>query len=338
MTDLIRTAQVAEPGGDMAVTRTTVPQAGPGEVRIAVHACGICHSDVPIVDGLMPGTVFPVTPGHEIAGRVDAVGEGVTGLEVGQPVAAGYIAGSCGKCEACRSGDSVNCAYGQIPGVAYPGGYADALTVPADGVSRIPDGMGFTDAAAMSCAGLSAFNALRNSDAEAGDVVAVLGVGGVGHMAVRMAATMGFVTVAVSRGGEKEELARQLGADHYIDGARQDVAEELRRLGGARAVISTTTDAETVSAAVDGLGRRGELVLVGYSEDNLSMNALQLITGTRRISGTISGTPLDREKAFAFAVQEGIHPMTEEFPLEEAGTAYRKMLSGDVRFRAVLTP
>ncbi|MFF2527229.1 alcohol dehydrogenase catalytic domain-containing protein [Streptomyces liangshanensis] len=336
-----RTVLVSEPGGTFTVTETPVREPGPGEVRVAVEACGICHSDVSVIDGQLPGTAFPLTPGHEIAGRVEALGDGVTGVRKGQRVACGYIAGTCGRCEACRSGDSVNCVEARTPGVSCPGGFADTVVLPESALSLVPDGLASADAAALACAGLSAFNALRNSAARPGDLVAVQGLGGVGHLAVRIAARMGFETVAVARGREKARLAVDLGADHYIDSTEQDVARTLTEYGGgyggAKVVVSTVTDAAATTSALGGLGRRGELVLVGISPEDLRISGWELIGGTKKVYGLISGTTLDREEMFRFAVRTGIRPWTERLPLEEVGAAYARMLAGEARFRMVLT-
>ncbi|GGJ79827.1 alcohol dehydrogenase [Streptomyces camponoticapitis] len=306
-------------------------------MRIAVEACGICHSDVPIIAGYVPGTTFPMTPGHEIAGRVEAVGAGVDEWQPGDRVAAGYIAGTCGHCDACRAGDGINCPEAQTPGVSYPGGFADTIVVPANGLARIPDGLASAHAAALACAGLTAFNAFRNSGATPGDLVAVLGLGGVGHLGVQLAGAMGFVTAVVTRGPQKAELARELGADHPIDSESRDAALALQELGGAKVVLASTTDAKAISSAVGGLGRRGELVVAGLPAENLEIGALDLIFGTKRVYGIISGTPLDREQTFRFALNTGIKPRIEELPLENAAEAYAKMLSGEARFRMVLT-
>ena len=332
-----RAVQVSEPGGELVIASVNIPEPGPGQVRITVEACGICHSDAAIIDGYIPGTAFPMTPGHEIAGRIESLGEGVTGWQAGDRVAVGYIAGTCGQCDACRDGDGINCSEAQIPGASYPGGYADAVVVPANGLARVPDGLSSSDAAALACAGLSAFNPLRNSEARPGDVVAVLGLGGVGHMGVQFAARMGFVTVAIARGAEKERLAKALGADHYIDSTTEDVAASLQKLGGAKLILATVTNADAMTDAIGGLRRRGELVVIGYGPENVAFNALDLIMGTKRLTGLISGTPLDREEALRFAARNEIRPWIEEVPLEEAGAAYAKMLSGDARFRMVLT-
>jgi 2-desacetyl-2-hydroxyethyl bacteriochlorophyllide A dehydrogenase len=334
---MTRLMQVTEPGGRLALAQVDTPEPGPGQVRIAIEACGICHSDVPIIDGYMPGSAFPLTPGHEVAGRIEAIGDGPTHWQNGQRVAIGYIAGTCGHCDACRAGDGVNCPEAQIPGVSYPGGFADAVVVPQNALAVIPDQLSSADASALACAGVSAFDALRNSAARPGDLVAILGVGGVGHLAVQMAARMGFDTVAVARGAQKAELAKELGANHYIDSTAQDVAESLRQLGGAKVIVATTTSAESITSALEGLRFRGEVVVIGLSQGNLEINALQLIVGTKKIYGLISGNPLDREEVFRFAVQTGIRPWTEQVPLEDAAAAYEKMLSGAARFRMVLT-
>jgi D-arabinose 1-dehydrogenase-like Zn-dependent alcohol dehydrogenase len=302
-----------------------------------VEACGICHSDAMITAGLVPGTTFPVTTGHEIAGRIESIGDGVAGWDVGQRVAVGWYGGSCGYCEACREGDGVNCPRLQIPGLAYPGGYADAVVVPAVALARIPDELTAAEAAPLACAGVTTFNALRRSAARPGDLVAILGVGGLGHMGVQFAARMGFRTVAIARGAAKAELAHQLGAEQYIDSTGQNVAEALRQLGGAKVVLATVTNGDAMAATVDGLDRRGELVVVGATLDMLRVSGLQLISPPKKIYGHASGTALDTEHTLRFAAQSGVRPWTEEAPLEQAAPAFEKMLAGTARFRMVLT-
>lgn len=332
-----RAMQVAEPGGSFRLVHTETPAPGPGHVRITVEACGVCHSDTMITAGHLPGVTFPVTTGHEIAGRIDTIGDGVTGWTAGDRVAVGWYGGSCGHCEACREGDGVNCAELRIPGAAYPGGYADAVVAPAVALARIPEGLTAVEAAPLACAGVTVFNALRRSAAGAGDTVAILGLGGLGHLGVQFAAAMGFDTVAIARGAEKAKLARELGARHYIDSTARNVAEELQKLGGAKVVLATVTNGGAMAAAFDGLGRRGELVVVGATADELTFNGLQFISGTKKVYGHASGTAVDTEDTLRFAVQSGVRAWTEQTPLEAAGEAVDRMLSGAARFRMVLT-
>jgi D-arabinose 1-dehydrogenase-like Zn-dependent alcohol dehydrogenase len=332
-----RAMQVAEPGGGLTLVQVKTPEPGPGQVRITVEACGICHSDAMISAGVLPGTTFPVTTGHEVAGRIESLGAGVAGWEIGQRVAVGWFGGSDGYCDACRDGDAINCPQLQIPGVAYPGGYADAMVVPSIALARIPDELTAAEAAPLACAGVTMFNALRRSSARAGDLVAVLGLGGLGHLGVQFAAAMGFVTVAIARGQEKGPLARELGASHYIDSSSEDVADRLQELGGAKVVLATVTSGEAMAATIDGLGRRGELIVAGATAEPLPVTGLQILGGTKRIYGHASGTALDTEHTLRFAAESGVRAWIEEVPLESAGAALDKMLSGQARFRMVLT-
>jgi alcohol dehydrogenase len=333
----IRAAEVAAAGAALKIVERELPVPGPGEVRVAVEACGICHSDAVLANGWLPGTSFPAVPGHEVAGRIDAVGDLVEGWRVGQRVGVGWFGGACGRCTRCRAGDSVDCARLKIPGVAYPGGYADAMVVPADALAAIPDELSAVDAAPLMCAGVTTYNALRNSVARPGDLVAIQGLGGLGHLGVQYAARMGFETVAIARGQEKEPYARELGARHYIDSTAQDVAKALTELGGARVVLATATDPASMSVTVDGLSARGQLVLVGASFDSLHVSPLQLIMGSKSVVGHASGTSRDSEQALAFAALSGVRPRVETYGLEQAAEGYDRMLSGAARFRVVLT-
>jgi D-arabinose 1-dehydrogenase-like Zn-dependent alcohol dehydrogenase len=337
MSPTIRAVQVAEPGGSYALVQVPQGEAGLGHVRVTVEACGICHSDVMITSGHIPGVQFPVTTGHEIAGRIDALGEGVEGYSVGERVAIGWYGGGDGTCEACREGDGVNCPALQIPGVAYPGGYADSVVVPAVALARIPDELTAVEAAPLACAGVTTFNALRRSSARPGDVVAVLGLGGLGHLGVQFAAAMGFRTVAIARGPEKAELAHQLGALHYVDSRNENVGEALQALGGAKVVLATVTNGDAMGATVDGLSRRGELIIAGATTDPLPVSGLQLLSGSKKIYGHASGVALDTEHTLQFAAQTGIRAWVEEAKLEDADAAVQKMLAGQARFRMVLT-
>nr|WP_316521578.1 alcohol dehydrogenase catalytic domain-containing protein [Kitasatospora sp. K002] len=332
-----RAVRVAAPGSALELSEVPVREPGRGAVRIAVEACGVCHSDLLIAGGALPGTSFPVTPGHEIAGRIEALGEGVEGRQVGDRVAVGWYGGSCGRCEDCRAGDAIHCARLQVPGAAYPGGYADSVVVPAMALAAIPDGLSAAEAAPLACAGITVFNGLRRSAAEAGDTVAVLGLGGLGHLGVQFARAMGFRTVAIARGAAKEPLARELGAEHYIDSTAVDVAQALQGLGGAKVVLATAANADAMSATVDGLGRRGELVILGASTDRLAISPLQLIAGGRRVYGHASGVALDTEDTLRFAARTGVRAWIEEVPLTEAAAAVDRMASGRARFRMVLT-
>ncbi|WP_328885082.1 alcohol dehydrogenase catalytic domain-containing protein [Streptomyces sp. NBC_00316] len=336
-TSTSRTMQVTEPGGDFVEARTEPREPGPGQVRITVEACGICHSDNMFTAGLLPGLAFPLTPGHEIAGRIDTLGEGVEGWQTGNRVAVGWYGGSCGHCEACREGDGVACPELQVPGGAYPGGYADSVVVPAVALARIPDELSASQAAPLACAGVTVFNALRRSAARPGDTVAILGVGGLGHLGVQFAAAMGFNTVAIARGAEKSKLAADLGAKHYIDSTAENVAEALQKLGGAKVVLATVTNGEAMAATFDGLGRRGELIIIGAVGDPLPLTAMQILSGARKVYGHLSGTAVDTEHTLRFAAQSGVRPWIEEVDLEQADPAFKKMLAGEARFRMVLT-
>ncbi|MFI6925448.1 alcohol dehydrogenase catalytic domain-containing protein [Nonomuraea spiralis] len=334
---LERSIQVAEPGGDLSPVWADTRDPGPGEVRVTVEACGVCHSDALIISGAIRDTTFPITPGHEIAGRVDAIGDGVAGWSVGDRVAVGWYGGSCGHCDACREGDGVLCPELQVPGAAYPGGFADFVVVPAVALAAIPDELTAVQAAPLACAGVTVYNALRRSSARPGDTVAILGLGGLGHLGVQFAAKMGFETVAIARGPDKEPLARELGASHYIDGAAGQVAGELLELGGAKVVLATVTSSAAMSATIDGLGRRGELITVGIDTEPLNVAPLQLVSGARRVYGHASGIAVDTQDTMRFAARSGVRAWTEEVPLEEAAGAYQRMLAGQARFRMVLT-
>jgi D-arabinose 1-dehydrogenase-like Zn-dependent alcohol dehydrogenase len=333
----MRAVQVAVPGGPLELVEREIPQPGPGDARVRVEACGVCHSDAVVRAGHLPGMTFPVVPGHEVAGVIDALGDGVAGWEVGDRVGVGWFGGNCGHCEFCRRGQLMWCVHGSIPGVTRDGGYADYLVVPASALALIPDAVPAEEAAPMLCAGVTTFNALRHSGARAGDLVAILGIGGLGHLGVQFAAKQGFETVAIARGRDKESLARKLGAHHYIDSTDQDVAQELRDLGGARVVLATVTASDAMSATIDGLAPHGSLVIVGASIEALAISPVQLIGGNRQIVGHASGTSIDSQDALAFSALSGVRPMVETLPLERAEDAHARMLSGGARFRVVLT-
>ncbi|MFE6049292.1 alcohol dehydrogenase catalytic domain-containing protein [Kitasatospora sp. NPDC056446] len=334
---MLRAVRVAAPEAPPELVEVPVREPGPGAVRITVEACGVCHSDLLIAAGLLPGTTFPVTPGHEIAGRIDALGDGVTDWRIGDRVAVGWYGGSCGRCDACRTGDGIHCDRLQVPGAAYPGGYADSVVVPAVALAAVPDELTAAEAAPLACAGVTVFNALRRSAARPGDTVAVLGLGGLGHLGVQFARAMGFRTVAIARGQEKGPLAHQLGAEHYIDSTAVDVARALLDLGGAKVVLATITNAAAMSAAIDGLGRRGELVIVGASPDPLTVGPLDLLNGDRRVYAHSSGTAVDTQDTLRFATRSGVRAWIEEVPLEDTAAAVARMADGRARFRMVVT-
>lgn len=335
-----RVAQVAAVGEPFAIVEREVAKPGPGHVRIAVDACGICHSDAGFVDAVFPGVRFPLVPGHEIAGRVEELGEGASdyGWQTGDRVAVGWFGGSCGHCTPCRQGDFVVCVNLKVPGWAYDGGFAESVVAPVDALARIPDALAATDAGPLACAGVTTYHALRRSAARPGDLVGVLGIGGLGHLGVQYAAAMGFETVAIARGADKADFAEQLGAHHYIDStAGTSVADSLQSLGGAKVVLATAANSEAITATVDGLSHRGELVVIGAIPEPLAISPFQLLLQGRSVRGHPSGTAQDVQDTMEFSALKGIRPMTEIMPLDEADAGYRRMLSGAARFRMVLT-
>ncbi|MBL8211116.1 MAG: alcohol dehydrogenase catalytic domain-containing protein [Bryobacterales bacterium] len=319
------------------VVEREIPAPGAGQLRIRVEACGVCHSDVVVKEAVWPGLELPRIPGHEVAGVIDAVGSGVANWREGQRVGVGWFGGNCGYCDSCRRGDFVLCRNMLIAGVSYDGGYAEYMVAPASAVAKIPDDLGAMEAAPLLCAGVTTFNPLRQCGARPGDVVAVQGVGGLGHLGVQFAAKMGYTTVAIARGKDKEAEARQLGAHHYIDGSTQDVAAALQALGGARVILTTVTNADAMSGVIGGLASNGTLVIVGISQEPLKVSTLDLILGRRSVLGWPSGTSLDSQDALAFSARQGVRPMIETMPLERAAEAYERMMSGKARFRMVLT-
>jgi D-arabinose 1-dehydrogenase-like Zn-dependent alcohol dehydrogenase len=333
----MRAVQVGEAGGSFELVERDVPTPGRGEALVRVHACGVCHSDSFAKEGGFPGVSFPVVPGHEIAGEIEALGEGVQGWEVGRRVGVGWFGGNCGYCEPCRRGDLIGCEDMQIPGVTSDGGYADYVVVNAGALALMPDDLSDVDAAPLMCAGITTYNALRNSSARGGDLVAILGLGGLGHLGVQFAAKLGFRTVAIARGAEKGELAKKLGAERYIDSTAEDPAEVLTKLGSAKVILSTITNSEAIAATFGGLGRRGELVIVGASMEPLGIPPAAMIGMNKSIVGHASGSSRDSEDTLSFSVLADVRPMIETLPLEQAGKAYEKMMSGEARFRMVLT-
>ncbi|HAB16957.1 MAG TPA: alcohol dehydrogenase [Verrucomicrobiota bacterium] len=333
----MRAVQISRPGGPFELVEREIPQPGPGQVRIKVQACGICHSDALVKEGHWPGLQYPRVPGHEIVGIVDAVGAGVTQWTTGQRVGVGWHGGHCGGCDACRSGNFFGCTVAlQITGISFDGGYADYLVAPAIAVAKVPDDLSPVEAAPLMCAGITTYNALRHSGARAGDLVAILGIGGLGHLGVQYAVKMGFKTVAIARGSDKEPLAKSLGAWRYLDSQAQDPAAELQKLGGARAILATVTQGDAMSAVQGGLGINGTLMVIGAAQ-SMQISPLVLINGRRSVKGWYSGTAIDSQDTMAFSVLSGVRSMNEVFPLEKAAEAYARMESGKARFRVVLT-
>ncbi len=333
---VMRVAQVSRAKGPFEIVERPMPEPGAGTVRIKVHACGICHSDSLTKEGAFPGLQYPRVPGHEVAGVIDAVGPGVAGWEPGQKVGVGWNGGYCGYCDHCRRGEFFACVRGQVTGVTYDGGYGEYMVAPASAVALMPAELPSVDAAPLMCAGLTTFNALRNSGARPGDVVAVLGLGGLGHLGVQYAAKMGFHTVGIARGKDKEPLARQLGASVYIDSQAQDPAAELLKLGGAKVILATATSGEAMSAVQGGLAVNGTLLIVGAAE-SLQVSPISLLMGCRSVKGWYSGTSIDSQDTLAFSVRAGVRSMNETYPLDRVSEAYDRMMSGKARFRVVLT-
>ncbi|MGW3243582.1 alcohol dehydrogenase [Streptomyces sp. NPDC001070] len=334
----MRVAQVSEPGGPFEIVERELPQPGPGHVRIAVEASGVCHSDAGFVHNAFPNITFPLVAGHEVAGRIDALGEGVRHWAVGDRVEVGWFGGHCGHCAPCREGDFIDCRNLQVPGWAYDGGYATHMVAPVNALARIPDGLTAVEAAPLGCAGVTTYNAFKKSAARPGDLVAVIGIGGLGHLAVQYAAKSGYETVAVARGEDKRALAMQLGAHHYIDSAATDTAKELQALGGAVAVLATASNSQAMAAGVEGLQPRGELIVVGIAPEPMPITPAQLILTSRSVVGHPSGTSRDIEHAMNFSALAGIRPMVETVPLEGMNDAFGRMMSGAARFRMVVIP
>jgi propanol-preferring alcohol dehydrogenase len=335
MADTYKAVEVSAPG-TLRVVRRSISEPGAGQVRIRVEACGVCHSDAATVTGSWPGLRLPRVPGHEVVGRIEALGGGVTRWKIGQRVGVGFFGGEDGVCEPCRRGDIVNCQNPVVPGITVDGGYAEVMIAEARGIASIPDELTSVEAAPLLCAGITTYNALRNAGLRGGDLVAVQGIGGLGHLGVQFARHMGFRTVAIGRGPGKNKLAQDLGAHLYIDTAVEDVAAALQRLGGARAILATAPSGRAMGPLVSGLAARGKLIVVGVPEDEMQLSAIPLVFGGRSIYGSLTGTPIDNEDTLAFSVLENIRPMIETAPLEQAADAYARMMDGKARFRMVL--
>jgi alcohol dehydrogenase, propanol-preferring len=332
-----KAVQVTAPNQFELIERE-IPEPGPRQVRVRVEACGVCHTDAATVSVAFPTITLPRVPGHEIVGRVEAVGRDVTRWKMGQRVGLGFFGGEDGTCEACRRGDFVNCQNPVYPGLTTDGGYAEIVIAEARGLASVPEDLDAAEAAPLLCAGVTTYNALRNAGLRSGDVVAVQGIGGLGHLGIQFAHRMGFTTVAIGRGAEKDKLAKDLGADIYIDTARQSAVAALNELGGARAILATAPDGKAMSELIGGLGVRGKLIVVGVSNDPLQVSTVSLVFGGRSIVGSLTGTPIDEEDTLNFSLRQQIRPMIEKVPLAEAPAAYRRMMSGKARFRMVLVP
>jgi propanol-preferring alcohol dehydrogenase len=331
----MKAIQVTRAKGPFELVERPIPEPGTGEVRIKVEACGICHSDVFVKDGLWPGITYPRIPGHEVSGYVDKVGREVNQWNSGDRVGIGWHGGHCFQCELCRIGDFINCQKGKVAGISYDGGYAEYMVAPQEALARMPKGLDLVKSAPLMCAGLTTYNALRNSGARGGDLVAVQGLGGLGHLAVQYASTMGFQTVVISGGNDKEKLARELGAHHYINYRDHPPAEELKKLGGAQVILATAPNSKAISSLVDGLTPRGKLFIVAAASDPLEVIPLSLISG-RMVAGWPSGHAKDAEDTLNFSALTGILPMVELFPLNQASAAYEQMITNKARFRVVL--
>ena len=322
--------------GRLELTEKTMQAPGPGRVRIRVEACGVCHSDSGTVEALFP-IEWPRVPGHEVVGRIDELGSGVQGWAVGQRVGVGFLGGSCGYCEFCRSGDLVNCRNQEYTGIHHDGGYAEVMIAKASGLMSIPDSLSSVDAAPLLCAGLTTFSALRNAPAKAGELVAVLGIGGLGHLGVQYARHMGFEVVAIARGANMAELAKKLGAHHYIDSAATDPAEALQALGGAKVILITASGGKTVAETFKGLRPGGVSIVLGVGPEPIEVSTIDLIFGSRKLEGALTGDPATGDETLRFSALSGVSAMIETVPLERAADAYAKMMAGKARFRMVLT-
>src|SRR5881409_2749700 len=333
----MQAVQVPQPGADFELVERDMPEPGPAQVRIRVQACGICHSDVSTKDGLMPGMSYPRVPGHEVAGVIDEVGAGVQDWQKGERVGVGWLGGQNGTCPACRRGDFTNCANAQVCGVSYDGGYQEFMVAPIEALARMPATLDPAEAAPLLCAGLTTFNALRHSGAVPSDLVAVQGIGGLGHLGIQFANQLGYRVAAIARGPAKAALAKKLGAHFFIDSAAADPATELQKLGGARVILATASSGKSMSALVGGLGANGTMVVVGASMEPIDVAPNQLIFGRKRIQGWSAGIPTDSEDTLRFAEITGVRPMIEKYPLAKAAEGYARMMSGKAEFRVVLT-
>ncbi len=338
MSNKMRVMQVTSPNAPFELVERPIPEPTAGTVRIRVEACGICHSDSFTKEGSFPGIQYPRVPGHEVAGVIDKLGDGVLGWQPGQRVGIGWHGGHCRVCDSCRRGDFITCRNAQIPGISYDGGYADYMLAPVEALARVPDELSAVEVGPLMCAGITTYNALRNSHARPGDVVAVIGIGGLGHLAIQFAAKMGFKVIAIARGKDKESLAKELGAHQYIDSQTQDPKKELMKSGGAQVALSTVTNTKAISSVIEGLAVNGTLIILGIGKEPIEVSSLALIGARRSIMGWPSGTAMDSQDTLSFSAQTGVRSMNEVFPLEKAAEAYDRMMSGKARFRVVLVP
>ena len=333
----MKVAQISKPGGDLEIVEREIPKPRRGEVRIRVQACGICHSDVLTKDGLWPGIQYPRVPGHEVVGVIDDVGEFVSDWKVGQRAGIGWHGGQDDTCPSCKRGDFKNCRNLKIPGITYDGGYQEYMIAPTSALAAIPESLTAVEAAPLLCAGLTTFNSLRHSGAVQGDLVAVQGIGGLGHLGIQYADRFGFKVAAIGRGSDKADFVKKLGADVYIDTTAVNAAQELQKLGGAQVILATAPSSKAMSSLIDGLAPNGKLMVIGASFDAIEVMPIQLIMGGRSLQGWSTGTPADSEDTLRFSELTGVRPMIETYPLEKAGEAYERMMSGNARFRVVLT-
>ena len=333
----MKVTQIPEAGADFQVVEREIPKPGVGHVRIKVQACGVCHSDVLTKEGLWPGIQYPRVPGHEVAGSIDELGAGVSEWEKGQRVGVGWHGGQDGTCLECRRGDFRNCRNLKISGISYDGGYQQYMVAPVEALVAIPESLSDTEAAPLLCAGITTFNALRHSGAFPGDLVAVQGIGGLGHLGIQFANKFGYKVAAIGRGSKNAALAKKLGASVYIDSKSVNAAEALQKMGGAQVILATAPSSKAMSELIDGLGPNGKLMVIGATFDPIEVTPVQLISGSRTIQGWAAGTPADSEDTLRFAELTGVRPMIETYPLEKAAEAYARMLSGDAQFRVVLT-
>jgi D-arabinose 1-dehydrogenase-like Zn-dependent alcohol dehydrogenase len=333
----MKVAQISKAGGDFEIVEREIPKPEAGQVRIKVQACGVCHSDLFTKEGAWPGIQYPRVPGHEVAGIVDELAEGVSGWKKGQRVGIGWHGGHDGTCDSCRRGDFRNCRNMKVAGISYDGGYQQYMVAPVEALTAIPDGLSDAEAAPLLCAGITTYNALRHSGAFPGDLVAVLGVGGLGHLGIQFANKFGYKVAAIGRGAENAALAKKLGAHAYIDSKATNAAEALQELGGAQVILATAPSSKAMSELIDGLAPNGKLIVVGVEAEPIQVTPAQLVTGSRTIQGWASGTPIDAEDTLRFCTLTGVRPMIETYPLDRAGEAYARMLSGKAQFRVVLT-
>lgn len=334
----MKAVQVKEKGGDFEVVELDKPKPSKDEVLIKVEACGICHSDDFVKQGAFPGIEYPRVPGHEVVGIVEEVGSEVSKWKKGQRVGVGWHGGHCFECEPCRRGDFINCENGKISGISYDGGYAEYMTAPQEAIAAIPDELSSADAAPLLCAGITVFNALRNAGLKPGEVVAVQGIGGLGHLAIQYASKMGMRTVAISTSDNKKDLAQKLGAHHFINTGKSNAAEELQKLGGAKLILATAPYSKAITSVVDGLGNDGKLLIVAASGEAVEVSPFQLIMGRKSVSGWPSGTAMDSEETLNFSAMTGTKPMIEEYPLDKVNEAFDRMMNNEARFRVVLKP